>query len=718
VLRGPQGTLFGRNTTGGAINYVTKRPSDDASLKVKLGYGNYNQQTARLLVQTGDRGGLRLSAGYVYKHRDGTVDNLLEPRDSRDPGGYETHGLRVAAEIDVADNLLLTNVFDWTQTRGTPGVSQLAAVGDGTFRPNVTIGGFTFAQVQPANVKGYLGLASVLEAGCPGPLASISTKRLSKLCNESDGVSTDKVYGNMTRLEWQGDSVLIRSTTAFRGWKNRIEGSDLDGMGSLRGPAFTQASTLNGMPASLLGFIPTLPAGSAPFIAATPVPTVVQPLFAAKNQRSQDQFSQEIEIIGGSGSAFEWVLGGFFFKESGYELNPQTFGFVLDTNQAVFSDANFGPLGAGFRAANPARFRVVAQNSGLGYRARGKSYAVYGQGTYRPGGADAPLGITVGLRYTWDEKKFARFQNGATPFTSAVDLDLNTRSAKFSQPTGHVTIDYELDNRMNFYAKAARGYRSGGFNARQSTQQDNPATPTVNEAIALIPFGEEKIDSFELGGKFNFGMARLNLAAFHNIYNDQQVTVPIPITGGGSFGTQVINAGKTNFTGFEAEAVVEVTDNLMVDAALGYVKVDIKQLPSADITGTLRNIASVITPGLAPDTTISAGITYSSGIGSGDATVTGRLGWTYVSEQALFPNPLTAPFQKETSSKARSLFNAQLRFNDLSIGGGTKFAVQLWGKNITNEKYVSRSVDFGQLGFATAIWGDPATYGIDVEFTF
>ena len=196
------------------------------------------------------------------------------------------------------------------------------------------------------------------------------------------------------------------------------------------------------------------------------------------------------------------------------------------------------------------------------------------------------------------------------------------------------------------------------------------------------------------------------------------MTVPIPITGGGSFGTQVINAGKTNFTGFVAEAVVEVTDTVMLDGAFGYVKVDVKQLPSADVTGTLRNIASVITPGLAPDTTISLGASYSNSIGSGDATMTARVGWTYVSEQTLFPNPLTAPFQKETSSKARSLFNAQLRFNDLSIGNGPKFSVQLWGKNITNEKYVSRSVDFGQLGFATAIWGDPATYGIDVEFTF
>jgi iron complex outermembrane receptor protein len=719
VLRGPQGTLFGRNTTGGAINYVTKRPSDEFSLKAKFGYANFDQKSARLLLHTGDQGGVRISAGYSFKSRDGTVDNLLEPRDSRDPGGFKTHSVRVALEADVTDNLLFTNVFDWTQIKGTPPVSQLAAVGDGTFRPNVTIGGFQFAQVQPANVRGYLSSASVLEPGCPTPLASISTKRLDELCNESDGLTTDRIYGNMSRFEWQGDSVLVRSTTAFRWWKNRIEGSDLDGVGSLRGPAFSQATLFNGMPANLIGFVlPPAQAAFAPFIAATPVPTVVQPLFQANNNRRQKQFSQEIEIIGGTGTSFEWVLGGFYFKESGYELNPQSIGFVLDTNQAVFTDTSFGALGAGFRAANPARFRIVSSPSGLGYRASGKSYAIYGQGTYRPGGPDAPLGITLGLRYTWDEKEFARFRNGATDFTSAADLALNTRKAKFSQPTGHITVDYALNDRMNFYAKAARGYRSGGFNARQSTQQDNPATPTVNEAVPLLPFGEEKIDSFELGGKLNFGRARLNLAAFYNTYKDQQVTVPIPITGGGSFGTQVINAGKTNFTGFEAEAVVEVTDTVMLDGAFGYVKVDVKQLPSADVTGTLRNIASVITPGLAPDTTISLGASYSNSIGSGDATMTARVGWTYVSEQTLFPNPLTAPFQKETSSKARSLFNAQLRFNDLSIGNGPKFSVQLWGKNITNEKYVSRSVDFGQLGFATAIWGDPATYGIDVEFTF
>lgn len=718
VLRGPQGTLFGRNTTGGAINYITKRPTDDASLRLKFGGGNYGSKLARIALNTGDRGGVRISAGYIYKARNGVVDNLLEPKDSNDPGAYRTHSLRVAIEADLTDNLMITNVSDWTQTKGGAPINQLAAVGDGVFRPNVTIGGFTFAQVQPANVLGYLGLARVLEPGCTQPLQAIGVARRDELCSETAGLATDRVYGNMTRLEWQGESILIRSTTAFRGWKSKVGGTDLDGLGSLQGPLFSQATLFNGMPASLLAFIPSLPAGAAPFIAASPVPTVTQPLFSAKNTRRQKQFSQELEFIGGTGTSFEWVLGGFYFQESGRELNPQTFGFVLDTNQAVFSDASFGPLGAGFRAANPARYRIVPQLSTLGYFARGKSYAVYGQGTLRPGGADAPLGITLGLRYSWDKKGFERFQNGATPFSGAEAIGLNNRSAKFSQPTGHITVDYEPSNQLNLYAKVARGYRSGGFNARQTTQIDNPATPAVNEAIGLIPFAEEKIDSFEVGAKLDLGRARLNVAAFHNIYKDQQVAVPIPIVGGGSFGTQVINAGKTNYSGFEAEGLFKLTDALTLEGSFGYLNVKIKQLPAADITGALRNIASVITPALAPEITSSASIAYSDTISSGDTKLTARLGWTYTSKQSLFSNPLTAPFQKATASGARSLLNAQIRVSEIEIGGGNKLAVQLWGRNILDKKYLSRSVDLGQLGFGTAIYGDPVTFGIEAEITF
>ena len=718
VLRGPQGTLFGRNTTGGAINYITTRPSFDPGLEVKLGYGNYDRRVGRAQVNTGDFGGVRMSLGYLYKEREGFVDNLLEPEDIRDPGGYKTHGARWAVEADLADNLLFTNVFDWTRTKGVPLAAQLSGVGDGTFRPNVTIDGNTFPQVQPAPVGPYLASASILQSQCGTPLSSVSLERLDEICLDTSDNSTDTIYGNMTRFELELDTVTVRSTTAFRWWRGDVGGSDLDGLGTIQGPLFSNATLFNGMPASLLQFVlPPAQRPFAPFIAASPVPTTNQPLFSTTNDRDQNQFTQEIEVIGSLGDNFEYVVGGFYFEETGNERNAQRFSFILDTNQTVFTDAQFGPLAAAFRAANPARYRAVPQFSVLDYTVDAKSYAVYGQGTYRPGALDDRLGLTLGLRYSWDEKAVERRQNGATPFTTPAEIALNTQEASFSEPTGHVTIDYEFSPDLNAYAKASRGYRSGGFNVRQATALDNPATP-VDESIPLRSFNEEKIDAYELGAKSTFGPLRLNAAAFYNIYNDLQTSVPIPIVGGGSFGTQVVNAGKIEFLGFEVEGVFELTETVTLDGAFGHVEKYVKEYPAADVNGNLQNVASIITPTNSPDTTANAGISYSDYLGASNTRLTARVGWTYTSSQVYFPNPLGAPFQQETSADSRSLFNAQLRFDSVKLGNGPEFTVLLWGKNILDEEYVARGIDFGQLGFGQILYGEPATYGIDVQFSF
>jgi iron complex outermembrane recepter protein len=721
VLRGPQGTLFGRNTTGGAINFITKKPSHDAGLRVSAGIGNYGLWNGKAVLNTGDIGPLRMSLGLLHRQRNGVVDNLLEPSNSRDPGSYRTTGFRFAAEVDVSDTISVYNVVDFTRTSGQPPVQQLAEVGNGVVRPDVVYNGNTFRPVQPANVAAYLAAATIVEPGCS---KTVQRARLDTICNETDGLSTDKVWGDMLRIEADLDAVTIRSTSSIRKWWNRIEGSDLDGLGSLRGPVFTSASTLNGMPAGLLGFIPSLnppnaPAGTAAFVASLAVPTTIQPLFSATNQREQQQFSQEIELVSNGDGPFQWVLGAFYFSESGNERNVQSIGFVLDTNAAVFNTTNFGGLAAGFQAGNPQRYRIVPQSSTLAYSASGKSYALYGQATYRPGGTDGALGVTLGLRYSWDEKNVLRTQNGAVPYSSAADIAFNTGAAKFSAPTGHLTIDYRASDDINFYARAARGYRSGGFNLRQATH-DGAATvpPFGNRTLALTPFNEEQLWSYEIGAKTEFAnMLRLNLSVFHNVYNDQLATIPVPIVGSGSFGTITVNAGKTTYTGFEVEGQLRLSNYFSIDGNFGYLDVNIKEFPGNDITNTTRNIAGLLNGGgYAPKYTgaIAANLTVPL---AGDAQMTARVGYNYTAGYEMFPNTLTAPFTTTTRGDARGLIDAQLRIDGIKLGGST-FGLTLWGKNITDKEYVTRAVDFGQLGFAGVIYGDPATFGASVEFEF
>jgi iron complex outermembrane recepter protein len=737
VLRGPQGTLFGRNTTGGAVNFITREPSEETSLKLRGGVGNYSQQLFRASLDTGRIVGdtMKMTFTGLYKRRDGVVDNLLQPKDRLDPGGAKTTGFRWGWVFEPSESVKITNILDYTKTTGVPHAQQLAALGNGV--PNTTVFVPGFNNVTPAPVQQYLAQSTILQPGCG---KDVSLTRLDKLCLDGAGTSTDKIWGDMFRLDVDMGGVTLRSTTAYRQWRNNIRGSDLDGLGSLRGALFNIGSptaplaTFTGFPTSVLTNI-GIPLPNAQFLTAGTVPQITQSLFQAKNIRRQNQFSQEIELLSDSDGPFNWVLGAFFFKENGYEKNDPSFGFVLDTNQAVYnSNTFFNPatgggilpsfnfpagvaaalapgVAAAFQAANPARYRVVPQASTLGYRARGRSTAVYGQAEFRPGGKDGAFGVTLGLRYTWDKKEMERFQNGAAAYTNPVEIALNDKQAKFSDWTGNLTVDYRANDDVNLYARIARGYRSGGFNARQPTN--------VAGNVGLLPFDNEVIWSYEAGVKAKFGgFARINASVFYNDYSDLQLAVPIPITGGGSFGTAVDNAGKVVYTGFEIEAQIKPTDNIWFDGNIGYTHKKFKEYNTLNAANQPADISAVVEPAYAPDWTgaIAANARFPIG---GDANVTARVGYTYISDYFMFGNPITAPFKNQTIGDSRGLIDAQLRIDGISLGNAAKnIGITFWGKNLNNKSYLSRAVDFGQLGLAGAIYGDPRTFGVTLDLEF
>ena len=708
VLRGPQGTLFGRNTTGGAIAFVSRQPANEFGVRAEAGYGNFNAWNGRLTVDTGEIvPGVTATLSYSHRQRNGTVDNLLEAADSRDPGSRNSDSFRGALRIEPSDSSFIQYIFDWSEVQGNPGPFQLIATANGAARPPLTVDGRQVVQAQPTSVQQYLAAATFLEPGCAALAAPTRTYR-ETICLNSDELSVDEMMGHNLQLGNDFGGVGAKLTLGYREWDNEYANADLDGMGTFRGPAFSQATVFNGFAGTAAqNFLPFVfptgtPQSTIDFVAGSPVPTTTADLFITGNDRSHEQFSAELELSGDS-DMIDWVVGGFYFWEEGSEINPQTSGFVLDTNTVVFS--RFGQLAPVFQAANPARYRLVVTPAVLRYTAEAESTALYGQFTFYPGGRDSGLSLTAGGRYTWDDKSIVRQQNGATP-------SLESGDASFSRFTWNLMGRYEFSADASVYARIATGYRSGGFNA---------GDPSISGTTTIPSFNEESVTSYELGLKTELldGALRLNLAGYHNVYKDLAVIQPVLVQGG-TFQSRITNAGRVNYTGIEADFLAQVTDNFSIDGSIGYVDVNYREFLAGQpvvTTDPLVNIASVVTPGYTSPFTMNLGLNGAFPVSSNGMELRFRVSYTHEDGKYSFNNSINSPFNELIRGDHMDQFDAQLILDHIPVASADA-RLMLWAKNLTDDNNLVRGIDFGPLGYAGGYFNDPRTYGLTLGIEF
>ncbi|MFV0643914.1 MAG: TonB-dependent receptor [Sphingomonadaceae bacterium] len=702
VLRGPQGTLFGRNTTGGAIHFISRDPSETFRLKAEAGYGNFNAWNGRIVVDPGEIAGISTSFSYSHRQRDGVVDNLNETRDSRDPGARKSDSFRGSLKFDLGGTGSFRYIFDWSKIKGATSAFQLTNTADGTPR-QFFLDGEQLVVTQQAPVSQYLGSAAFADPQCAA-LAVPTRQYRDQVCNDISNYTVDKIWGHNVQVQNDFGPFAVKMTTGYRFWNSDNIGSDIDGIGAFTGPAFTSATLFNGMPEALLQYIPSIPAAARSFIAASPVPTVQQNLFDTSNKRRHKQFSQEIEVSGDT-DHLDWVVGGFYFWEKGSEDGWQNSGFVYDTN-AIFT-GQFGALGPAFVAANPARYRLVQTLSRLAYTTQAESTAIYGQATFYPGGRDSGLRLTAGGRYTWDNKQITRIQNGSAPFA-----EQQRGKASFSKFTWNLMLGYDIADGITTYARAATGYRSGGYNSGDSFDS------VANE---IPSFGAESVTSYEIGFKselFN-RRVRFNLAGYYNIYDDLAVNVPLTNAPLGTFATRVANAGKVNYMGFEAELQAVLTNNFTFEGNIGYVDIKYKEFLGGRslATGEAVDIASVVTPGYTSPLTANAALNAHFPISWGDARIIGRVGYTHEDGKYSFSTEISSPFNEAIKGDDRDLIDAHIGIDRIPLGSA-EGKILLWGKNLTNSHDFVRGIDFGALGYAGGYFADPRAYGVTVGIQY
>ncbi|HVN43557.1 MAG TPA: TonB-dependent receptor, partial [Steroidobacteraceae bacterium] len=642
VLRGPQGTLFGRNTEGGAINFVSRQPSGQFRGSAEVDLGNYGDRIGRLSVDLPKLWIMSVSFAARGEKSDGWATNTTGPQTL---GALDKQAYRASVKFDLLDNLTLSYAYDYSKADNTPTVTSLLALSGwkGTF-PSV-FGPYLGGLIQNA-MKPYI------ETSRPD---SVSTPPGLDLWEDS------RNQANTAVLNWQATST-----------------EDLKYIFSTRRMHYSDQQSINGTPLISI---------SAPYVP----PSNTWGMSAVYNRITDySQTSHELQWLGNH-DKLHYVVGLYYFKDDGETFDPQNFSMFgqlpLEVNYAAKTSAKAAYTQADWEFVND--WTVTA---GIRYTKEtrdGFTHQWLTQG-YK------------GAFWTDNSATCTAYRQSCLPYTPY--------SADFTGTTPMGALSYKYSDNLNFFARVARGFKSGGF----SSELINPAVTT--------PYQPEFSMSYELGAKSTLldGRANLNATLFYTKLTDQQTTILVAGT------TQSIlqNAGEGTRRGFELEGRWRVVDGWTVYLNYGYLDayfdkyMDNKLNPPNQ--GSQIDTASNRLPGYAPKDTLGMGFDGRL-MHSDEGDLRLIVDYSYMSKNYLYAcnKSLTAPnaggsfLCSMDSVPSTYLMNARLLFADMPIGPG-KLDLSLFVKNLTNSDRAVQGIDFSM--FRTANWQDPRMWMITAAY--
>ncbi|MET0987828.1 MAG: TonB-dependent receptor [Steroidobacteraceae bacterium] len=665
VLNGPQGTLFGRNTTGGALVLETENPNlESSSGRVSGTFGRYDEVGATAVLNLPvieNKLGVRLAL--QSNDRDGYIRNTNTGSHLGEKNSWTARGKVLFQATEALSTLFSAEVFDMdvkstplsakfiapptatnplgsfvNQEAGTVGYGSVAGLGPYTVPPE-----FSFATSTPTagGIAFFQQMFARSQLGAPLVQAYIDSAQ-----GDTVGLNTDAPVDVRTRT-------FSNTTTYDAGW------GAIKFIAAYRDVAAHNDYDFDG----------------TPWLAVS-----------AELWQDLNQWSGELQMTGNAlDDKLSFATGLFYFAEYGDDRSQQV----------------------GFPSFNPTlpMFDGTVNN---------KSAGIYSQGSYR---VTEKLGVTAGLRYSYDEKALTSRNRTVLPpalggglFSCDLPGAPNPCEMKFKDDFSAVSytlgMDYRVTDDVMVYLKTGKGFRSGGQNLRGSA---------VTGSFAK--FDPEEVRDIEAGLKSQFwdNRARLNAAVYYSENKDLQRSTAVTDASGQS-STVVQNAGKARVIGSEVQLTLQATEHLLLGAGAAYTDPKYKSFRDPQ-TGADRS--NELFSGVAK-WTANVNATYTQPISLGNLTL--RADYSWRDDVVLWPWPKSDPNEPfndaivdATTDEATGVLNARAA---LSVMDDTlEFAI--WGSNLTDERdSVGGTIFAAPVTVVNTRLRDPRTYGVTVSYRF